>query len=235
MANAIVESSYRVIGQILHTMLHGTAVRTKAELEAAFDDACAIDTCVLHCVSNISLQGNAPGTVAFGRDVNVNVPILVDIVAISVSDGSYDYPIGTAAVTIWTGKPHVFVFYIPGLPEDQSAYRSEAGGVYGQLWFWYLFTKFFQIQPTSITIGCDGESALNRIFSRNITQARLSSVRRQAWQLYSMSKQGRHRCRRKRTRGGFLPLGAVSPQFLIVSTFQAFTNISSYYEFTVRP
>ena len=85
MANAIVESSYRVIGQILHTMLHGTAVRTKAELEAAFDDACAIDTCVLHCVSNISLQGNAPGTVAFGRDVNVNVPILADIVAISAN------------------------------------------------------------------------------------------------------------------------------------------------------
>ena len=46
-ANAIVESSHRVIGQILHTMLHGSAVKTKAELESAFNDACAIATCVI--------------------------------------------------------------------------------------------------------------------------------------------------------------------------------------------
>ena len=65
-ANTIVESSHRVIGQILRTMLHGTTIKTKAELESAFDDACAITARVMHCVSNISLQGNAPGTVAFG-------------------------------------------------------------------------------------------------------------------------------------------------------------------------
>ena len=46
-ANAIIKSSHQVFGQILCTMLHGTTVRTKAELEAAFDDACAIATCVV--------------------------------------------------------------------------------------------------------------------------------------------------------------------------------------------
>ena len=79
--NAIVESSHHVIGQILHGTSHGTAVRTKAELEAAFEDACANATPVVCCVSNISFEGNVPAMLVFGRDVNVNVPILVDIVA----------------------------------------------------------------------------------------------------------------------------------------------------------
>ena len=32
--------------------------------------------------------------------------------------------------------------------------------------FWHPFVTFFQLKPQSITIGCDGESALNRIFSQ---------------------------------------------------------------------
>ena len=39
-ADVVVESSHHVIGQILHMMLHGTMVRAKAELEAAFDNVC---------------------------------------------------------------------------------------------------------------------------------------------------------------------------------------------------
>ena len=50
--DVVVESSHRVFGWILHTTLHGTDVRTMAELEATFDDACAFDACVMHCVSN---------------------------------------------------------------------------------------------------------------------------------------------------------------------------------------
>ena len=80
-----VQSFHCVIGQIVRTMLHGFAVRTKAKLEAAFNCAHAVADCAMCCASDISLQGNAPGTLAFGRDVNVNVPVLTDIVAISVN------------------------------------------------------------------------------------------------------------------------------------------------------
>ena len=66
-------------------MLHDTAVRTKAELEAAFHDACAIAMRVMHCVSNIASQGMAPGTSMFGRNVLINIPVLTDVVAISVN------------------------------------------------------------------------------------------------------------------------------------------------------
>ena len=66
-ADAIIESSHQVIRQILCTMLHGTTVRTKAELEAAFDDACTIATRFMRSVFNIALQGDDPGMLAFGQ------------------------------------------------------------------------------------------------------------------------------------------------------------------------
>ena len=84
-ADAVMESSHRVIGQIFRTTLHGATVKTKAELESAFNDACAIAACVMHCVSDISLQGNAPGMVAFGQDMNINIPVPTDIVAVSAN------------------------------------------------------------------------------------------------------------------------------------------------------
>ena len=65
--------------------LHGVSVRTKVELEAAFDDACAIAACVVSCVSDLASQGMAPGTLVFGRDMSVNVPVLTDIVAVSAN------------------------------------------------------------------------------------------------------------------------------------------------------
>ena len=58
-------------------------VGTKADLEAAFDDACAIATWIMRCVSNIASQGMAPGSLAFGHDMNVNIPVLTDIAAAS--------------------------------------------------------------------------------------------------------------------------------------------------------
>ena len=63
-------------------MLHGTAVRTKAALETVFDDACAIAARLMCCVSNTALQGMAPGILVFGCDMNVNIPVLTDVVAI---------------------------------------------------------------------------------------------------------------------------------------------------------
>ena len=42
---------------------------------------------VMHCVSDIASQGMAPGTL-IGHDVNVNIPVLTDIVAISADQQS---------------------------------------------------------------------------------------------------------------------------------------------------
>ena len=81
-ADAVVESSRQVVGQFLCMTLHGATVRTKAELGAAFDDACVIAACVFHCVSDIASQGNALGMLAFECGMNVNIPVLTVIVAV---------------------------------------------------------------------------------------------------------------------------------------------------------
>ena len=84
-ANAVANSSHPVISQILCTMLHGAMVKTKAELEAAFNDACAVNTRVVHSVSNMALKGIAPGTSVFERNVKVDVPVLTEILAVSAN------------------------------------------------------------------------------------------------------------------------------------------------------
>ena len=65
--------------------LHGTAVKTKADLEAAFDDPCAIAAHDVHCVSDIASKGMAPGTLAFGCEMNSNVLFLTNVVTISAN------------------------------------------------------------------------------------------------------------------------------------------------------
>jgi hypothetical protein len=86
-----------------------------------------------------------------------------------VSDGSFAEQLGTAAVSLWDGSTiQYFTFAIPGLPEDQSSYRSELGGIYAQLWFWVLFCQFYQLTHYQFTIGCDGESALKAVFQRRL-------------------------------------------------------------------
>ena len=51
--------------------------------------------------------------------------------------------------------------WIPGDPSDQSAYRSELGGVYGMLCFLRLLCDFFGISELPLlSLGCDGDSAV---------------------------------------------------------------------------
>jgi hypothetical protein len=88
----------------------------------------------------------------------------------SCSDGSFSTGIGTAAVTFWDGKSiQFFAMAIPGLPEDQTPYRSELGGCYGQLWFWVYFCEYHQRHNLTIDIICDGQSALDAIFGPPVT------------------------------------------------------------------
>ena len=60
-------------------------VNSVKELEASANDFVAIANHVMPCVSNTSLQGKVPGVPVFGRDVNVNIPFVTYIVAVSVN------------------------------------------------------------------------------------------------------------------------------------------------------
>ena len=86
----------------------------------------------------------------------------------AISDGSYD-PIthkGTSSFIIVSGKtdkdPLEGDNWVPGTPEDQSAYRSELAGVGGILASTAIIIQKYNITSGAITIALDGESALDQ-------------------------------------------------------------------------
>jgi len=52
----------------------------------------------------------------------------------------------------------------PGYPEDQSSYRRELSGLYGIAATITEMASFHDLSGGSITVTCDGESALHRCF-----------------------------------------------------------------------
>lgn len=52
----------------------------------------------------------------------------------------------------------------PGNPSDQSAFWSELSGIYGFVTAVSVLCQVFQVTSGSITVACDGESALDYVF-----------------------------------------------------------------------
>jgi hypothetical protein len=84
--------------------------------------------------------------------------------AIGVSDGSYKENFGTSAF-IFEGVHSKGCITgrncIPEAPEDQSAHRSEVGGIVGMAVTLKALCKLYDITTGSITLGLDGKLALN--------------------------------------------------------------------------
>ena len=96
---------------------------------------------------------------------------LVDAIAngcaIAVSDGSFKDEYGTAGWTIRGDTDDVFITgsnITPGDGQYQSAYRSELSGLYGIVVAVEVLCRVFNITDGSITVACDGESALDYAF-----------------------------------------------------------------------
>ena len=82
-SNAIIESSHKVMGQILRTFLATENPTTQVALDKTVDKALALTLRSLRCASNTALQGYSPGALVFGRDMHLNIPIIADIITIS--------------------------------------------------------------------------------------------------------------------------------------------------------
>lgn len=84
-----------------------------------------------------------------------------------VSDGSFDplTNIDTTSCVIWDGShwDHI-TFAVPGMPEAQCAYCSELAGLYCQLWFRILLSKYHEISDTTFTTIRDCERALTAVY-----------------------------------------------------------------------
>ena len=91
---------------------------------------------------------------------------LRDGTAVAVSDGSFKDKFGTAAWVIEGRRSDGWVegqCIIPGGPEDQSAYRSELGGLYAIAAMVQVICELHNIQEGSIEVACDGMNALAQV------------------------------------------------------------------------
>jgi hypothetical protein len=91
---------------------------------------------------------------------------LINGTIIAVSDGSYSETFGSAAWVLQgvhmrcTGQ-----VVCPGSAREQNSYRSEVAGLLSILIMVDQCVQYYNISEGSIEVACDGESALNKIFS----------------------------------------------------------------------
>ena len=87
--------------------------------------------------------------------------------AAAVSDGSFydSHKFGTSATVFDTGQ-HLIIIQniVPGLPAEQSSYRSELAGIYTFLHFLLHLESHYGLQSGHISFGCDNKSALETSF-----------------------------------------------------------------------
>jgi hypothetical protein len=88
--------------------------------------------------------------------------------AIAVSNRSFKDTYGTAAWVVEGSSPAVRasgVVIAPGSERDHSSYCSELAGIYSTMVFVKHLCTFYHITNGSITLGCDGKSAIDKAFN----------------------------------------------------------------------
>jgi hypothetical protein len=88
--------------------------------------------------------------------------------AIALSDGSFKDGFGTSALSIEAEDSEdniIAVNVVPGNTEDLGSYRSELAGIFGQVIMVNTICKVHSITQGDIKCGCDGEGAINKVFS----------------------------------------------------------------------
>ena len=71
------------MGQILRTVFDTENPKTVEEMDRVIDTAIAHTMRAMRCASSNSLDGVSPGSLVFGRDMLLNIPIVTDIIAVS--------------------------------------------------------------------------------------------------------------------------------------------------------
>ena len=81
-ANAICERMHLTVGNILRTRFNNNVAPNVAEAQQAVKDALAAANHAMRCAVSKSLANNTPGEVVFGRDMLLNIPVIIDLMDI---------------------------------------------------------------------------------------------------------------------------------------------------------
>ena len=82
--NSIIERCHLTVAQILRVFLQGRAQPPQNQLEAdtLVDQALASATHAMRCTSSTALLNQTPGSLAFGRDMLLDIPFAADFIAL---------------------------------------------------------------------------------------------------------------------------------------------------------
>ena len=80
--NAVCKRMHQTVGNILRTLLHGHDIGAQQDANTIIDNALATAMHATCTAVSKSLGGNSPGSLAFKRDMFLNVPLVADLHAI---------------------------------------------------------------------------------------------------------------------------------------------------------
>lgn len=82
-ANAVLETTHRVIGQIIRTLIHLDPPQTKLDADRLIDSALATAMHAHRCAPNTAIGNYSPGSLVFQRDMLLDIPIISDILTLT--------------------------------------------------------------------------------------------------------------------------------------------------------
>ena len=82
-SNSIIESSHKIIGQVIRTLLLQYSPTTLDDANVILDEAVATAMHALRCTPNTSLGNFSPGSLVFQHDMFLDLPLITDIVQLT--------------------------------------------------------------------------------------------------------------------------------------------------------
>ena len=83
MSNSIIESSHKIIGQVIRTLLLQYSPTTLDDANVILDEAVATAMHALRCTPNTSLSNFSLGSLVFQRDMFLDLPLITNIVQLT--------------------------------------------------------------------------------------------------------------------------------------------------------
>ena len=78
-SSAIVETTHKAIGQIIRAMVAAKPPESLDDAQRLCDAAIATVLHATRCASNMNLGGSSPGSLAYRRDMHLDIPLIADV------------------------------------------------------------------------------------------------------------------------------------------------------------
>jgi hypothetical protein len=81
-SNGIIEQVHKTVGQVIRTLIRAKPPNSREEAMEVAEEVCALAVCAVRLCSHSQLNNASPGSMAFGRDMLLNIPFMADLVTL---------------------------------------------------------------------------------------------------------------------------------------------------------